>query len=171
MKRVVVTVAAVLVVAFLVGFGANALFFGHKGCDGCENDSAPAELQAALTGADTFYTHNDSYAGIDGSGGISDIVTGLTFLPAQPSTGRTVISLATNPQAGWLVMAAYEKEARSCFIVLDLKAKETHPVAGESDGAPGVYYGLIRNAKSATCTASVSMAGTDYATSGFPSGT
>jgi len=64
-------------------------------------------------------------------------------------------------------MAAYAKEARNCFIVLDLKAEQTHPVAGESDGAPGVYFGLIRNASSAACTASVGMAGTDYSTSGW----
>jgi hypothetical protein len=113
MKRVVATIAVVLVVAFLVGFGANALFFGGTACGGgCGISSAPANLESALTGADTFYTYHGSYAGIyDGSGvsTITEIMGGMTFVSGEPSTGPTVISLATNPRAGWLVMAAYGK--------------------------------------------------------------
>jgi len=172
MKRVVVILTLALGSTLLVGVAAN-VFFGNGGCNGCSNDSAPAELQVAFTGAAIFYTDHGSYSGIyDGNGvsTIGEMVHGLTFVSGQPSTGRNVISVATNPWAGWLVMAAYGNEARTCFIMIDQKAKQVHPVADESDGAPGIYYGLIRNSSSTACTASVGMAGTDYSTSGWPPG-
>ena len=169
MKRVVVILILALVVAFSVGV-ASEPFFGNRGCKGCQDDSARAELQEALSGADAFYYGNRSYSGIyDGSGvsTIGDIVLGLSFVSGQPSTGRTVISLATSPRAGWLVMAAYANEARNCFIVIELKRKQTRPVAGESDRSPGVFYGVIRDANATACTASVNMAGTGYSSSGW----
>jgi hypothetical protein len=52
--------------------------------------------------------------------------------------------------------------------VVDLKARQARPIAGESDGAPRVYDGVMENASASMCTASVSMAGTDFSTSGWP---
>jgi hypothetical protein len=169
-RRLAVIVTLVLAFAFLVSLPAGVFTGSTTNCK-CGDIAAPVNLQMALQGASTFYTDNGSYSGLYGGSDISTItgiVSGLTFVAGQPSTGPDVISLATKPRAGWLVLAAYATSPHDCFILVDLKAKQTRPIAGESDKAPGVYYGVIRSTITATCNASASMAGTDYSTTGWP---
>ena len=171
-RRFLVAVVLVLAFAFLVSLPLGVFTGSPINCKGCGGVAAEPNLQTALQGANTFYADNGSYSGIYGGRGISTITgieVGLTFVSGQPSTASNVISLATNPGAGWLVLAAYATVPHDCFIVIDLKAKQTRPVAGEPHGTRGVYYGVIRNTSTATCTASVSMPGIDYSTSGWPS--
>jgi hypothetical protein len=169
-RRLLVGLVLVLGVAFLAALPAGVFTGSPANCK-CGGTAALANLQTALQGASTFYADNGSYSGIYGGRDISTITgidVGLTFVSGQPSTASNVISLATKPRGGWLVLAAYATSPHDCFIVVDLRAEQTRPIAGESDKAPGVYYGVIRSTNTATCNASASMAGTDYSTSGWP---
>jgi type IV pilus assembly protein PilA len=66
------------------------------------NTAAQANLQTALTGADTFYTNaNQTYSGIyvaapTYDSDLSAIDTGLSFVSGSNSTGPSSISLWTN---------------------------------------------------------------------------
>ena len=62
------------------------------------NTSAQANLQTALTGSDTYYTlSSQSYSGImtpgQGVSTVTQIDTGLTFIPDAASTGPNAISI------------------------------------------------------------------------------
>jgi len=139
------------------------------------NTASQANLQTALTGADTFYTaNNQTYSNIMTSGqGVSTITaidTGLSFVAAA-STKSNIISLATVGSAGWLVLASYAPGTKDCWIVVDQKSAQSANVAGNTNHATGTYYGVIKNVTTtATCTAAIGLAGTGFTSSGFPSG-
>jgi type IV pilus assembly protein PilA len=146
------------------------------------NTAAQANLQTALTGADTYYTNaNQTYSGIYvASATVSDlsaIDVGLTFVSGTASTGPNVISFstATNGNNGALVLTAYAKGTKDCWIVIDLKSSIASPgVYGAT--APGTYYEVLRSQNtSSTCVAGTTTFGsltghTTPQTSGFPSG-
>jgi type IV pilus assembly protein PilA len=139
------------------------------------NTAAQANLQTALTGADTFYTNNNqSYSKIMvANAGVSTITavdTGLSFVSAGASTKSNVISLYANGNAGYIVLAAFSPGTKDCWIVVDQKALQSTARANNSNTATGTYYGVIKSTSSSTCTASATLAGTGYTSSGFPSG-
>jgi type IV pilus assembly protein PilA len=138
------------------------------------NTASQANLQTALTGADTFYTaNNQSYTGIYGGTNVSTITaidTGLSFVNSA-STKSNIISISANGSAGWLVLASYAPGTKDCWIVVDQKAAQSGNIAGNSNHATGTYYGVIKNlTSSATCIAGSSLAGTGFTSSGFPTG-
>ena len=139
------------------------------------NTAAQANLQTALTGADTFYTaNNQNYVGLYGGTGVSTITaidTGLSFV-ATASTKSNIISLASSGSAGWLVLAAYAPGTKDCWIVVDQKASQpSGNVAGNTNLATGTYYGVIKpGASPVACTAAKGLGGTGFTSSGFPSG-
>ena len=141
------------------------------------NTAAQANLQTALTGADTFYTaNNQTYSNImyvagSGVSSITAIDTGLSFV-ATASTKSNIISLASSGSAGWLVLAAYAPGTKDCWIVVDQKASQpSGNVAGNTNLATGTYYGVIKpGASPVACTAAKGLGGTGFTSSGFPSG-
>ena len=141
------------------------------------NTAAQANLQTALTGADTFYTaNNQTYSSImyvagSGVSSITAIDTGLSFV-ATASTKSNIISLASSGSAGWLVLAAYAPGTKDCWIVVDQKASQpSGNVAGNTNLATGTYYGVIKpGASPVACTAAKGLGGTGFTSSGFPSG-
>ena len=139
------------------------------------NTAAQANLQTALTGADTFYTNNNqSYTGILGGSGVSTITavdTGLSFVAGTSSSKSNIISLLASGTAGYVILAAYAPGTRDCWIVVDQKAAQTTAnVAGNTNKQTGTYYGVIKNTAIANCAASAAMAGTGFSSSGFPHG-
>ena len=143
------------------------------------NTAAQANLQTALTGADTYYTSsNQTYAGLYGgttTSSITAIDTGLTYYSGTtPSTKANQISVWT-ANGSELVMAAYAPGTKDCWIIVDLKSVSTLPVAGltttqDPGGATGTFYGVIKPVATNGCVASTSLAGTGYQTTGFPAG-
>jgi type IV pilus assembly protein PilA len=138
------------------------------------NTAAQANLQTALTGADTFYTNNNqSYSKIMTPGTVSTITavdTGLSFVSAGASTKSNVVSLYANGNLGYIVLAAFSPGTKDCWIVVDQKAAQSASRAGNGTLTTGTYYGVIKNTNSSTCTASATLAGTGYSSSGFPHG-
>jgi type IV pilus assembly protein PilA len=150
------------------------------------NTAAQANLQTALTGADTFYTaNNQTYVGLYGGTGVSTITaidTGLTYLsgtgPTAASTKSNQISVNTtstvNP-GSWVVLAAFAPGTKDCWIIVDLKSSQTTLPAGltttqDPGGATGTFYGVIKAVATNGCIAGASLAGTAYQTTGFPKG-
>ena len=122
------------------------------------NTAAQANLQTALTGADTFYTNaNQTYSGIDTTNlivsNISAVDVGLTFVSGQASTGPNVISLSTgtNGNNGSIVLAAFAKGTKDCWITIDLKSTVSGGVLGAT--APGTYYEVVKSTTSGACVA------------------
>jgi type IV pilus assembly protein PilA len=146
------------------------------------NTAAQANLQTALTGADTFYTNaNQSYSGIDmassvGVSNLSAIDVGLSFVSGTSSTGPNVISLSTAAAAGSasaLELASFSQGTRDCWVIIDLKSTfGTGPFTGAAPNpkAAGTYYGVVKNSSVSTCTAAVALAATGVQASGFPAG-
>ena len=145
------------------------------------NTAAQANLQTALTGADTFYTNaNQTYSGIDMASttvsNLSAIDVGLSFVSGSSSTGPNVISLSTAAAAGSgsaLEMASYSKGTRDCWVIIDLKSSfTTGPFTGATPNpkAAGTYYGVVKQSSSTTCTAAAALAATGVQASGFPAG-
>jgi hypothetical protein len=144
------------------------------------NTASQANLQTALTGADTFYTaNNQTYSNIMNPAAtpavstITAIDTGLSYVLAAASTKSNVISINSSGSAGWLVLASYAPGTKDCWIVVDQKAAQAAAanIGGTHSSATGTYFGVIKNlTTTATCTASATIAGTNFATSGFPSG-
>jgi type IV pilus assembly protein PilA len=145
------------------------------------NTAAQANLQTALTGADTFYTNaNQTYSGIDVASttvsNLSAIDVGLTFVSNAASTGPNVISLSTAHAGnnGGLVMAAFSKGTRDCWLIIDLKSTQTTAVYGVT--APGTYYAVSKNSTATTCTAggaafsALTITPATAQASGFPAG-
>ena len=142
------------------------------------NTAAQANLQTALTGADTFYTaNNQNYVGLYGGTGVSTITaidTGLTYVSGSATTKSNTISVNTGNSGSWVVLAAYAPGTKDCWIVVDLKTVQTAAVAGLTSTldpglATGTFYGVIKNG-TAACTAATGLNGTNYQTTGFPSG-
>ncbi len=139
------------------------------------NTAAQANLQTALTGADTFYTNNNqTYSKImwpnSGVSTITAVDTGLSFVSAAASTKSNVISLSTSGNLGWLVLAAFSPGTKDCWIVVDQKAAQSGNIAGNTNHATGTYYGVIKSTTSSACTAGSGLAGTGFTSSGFPHG-
>jgi type IV pilus assembly protein PilA len=143
------------------------------------NTAAQANLQTALTGADTFYTNaKQSYSGIFMTGqsvsDLSGIDAGLTFVTGGPSTGPGSVSLFTaqNGGKGVLGLAAWSRGTKECWFILDIKSNQTNAIWGET--MPGTYYGLSRTLTQATCYAGTGTTWDTTAptlqTSGFPRG-
>jgi type IV pilus assembly protein PilA len=140
------------------------------------NTASQANLQTALTGADTFYTNSSqTYSGIDMSGQpgvstISQIDTGLTYVSAVASTKSNIISIKASGTLGYLVLAAWAPGTNDCWVVLDQKALQTTAV----DAAPttaGTYYAVHKSTTSAACVAGPAIVITgSWVTSGFPNG-
>ena len=145
------------------------------------NTAAQANLQTALTGADTFYTSsNQTYSGIDMPGqptsNISQIDTGLTYVSNVASTKANVISVYVNGTQTGLLLAAWSPGTNECWLLDDQKALETTVIAGAPTTA-GTYYTVIKGGTSAGCQAKTiggnvaapTGAGT-WSTTGFPKG-
>ena len=138
------------------------------------NTAAQANLQTALTGADTFYTaNNQTYSNITTPGqGVSTITaidTGLSYV-ATASSKSNIISLSASGSSGYLILASYAPGTRDCWIVVDQKAAQSANVAGNTNHATGTYYGVLKNqTSSSTCVAST-LTGTGFTSSGFPHG-
>ena len=138
------------------------------------NTAAQANLQTALTGADTYYTsNNQTYSGIDVAGqgvsNISQIDTGLTYVSQTFSTKANVVSLYVTAGKVALVLAAFSPGTNDCWIVQDQKSTIT-----AFDGAPtaaGTYYAVIKGSSPTTCTSVLSAApASGWSTTGFPKG-
>jgi type IV pilus assembly protein PilA len=143
------------------------------------NTAAQANLQTALTGADTFYTaNNQTYSNIMNPAAtpavstITAIDTGLSYV-ATASTKSNVISIASSGSSGWLVLASYAPGTKDCWIVVDQKSTQAASanIGGTHSSATGTYYGVIKAlASTSTCVAAAGLAGTGFTSSGFPSG-
>jgi type IV pilus assembly protein PilA len=139
------------------------------------NTASQANLQTALTGADTFYTaNNQTYSNIltfnTSVSTITAIDTGLSFV-ATYSSKSNIISLASSGSSGWLVLASYAPGTKDCWIVVDQKAAQSGNIAGNANHATGTYYGVIKAlTATSTCVAGSGLAGTGFTSSGFPSG-
>jgi type IV pilus assembly protein PilA len=140
------------------------------------NTASQANLQTALTGADTFYTaNNQTYSNImtfnTSVSTITAIDTGLSFV-ATYSSKSNIISLLASGSSGYLILASYAPGTKDCWIIVDQKsAQSSGNVAGNTNLATGTYYGVIRNLPAvSTCVAAKTLAGTNFSSSGFPSG-
>ena len=142
------------------------------------NTAAQANLQTALTGADTIYTaNNQTYAGLYGGIGVSTITaidTGLTYVSGSASTKSNSISINASGAAGWVVLAAWAPGTKDCWVILDQKSTQASAgVAGNTTYlAPGTYYGVIKSTTTASCSAGTSMSvpAANWSQTGFPHG-
>jgi type IV pilus assembly protein PilA len=141
------------------------------------NTAAQANLQTALTGADTFYTaNNQTYSNLMGgsASGVSTITaidTGLTYTSTAASTKSNVVSVYYSGSTGLLVMAAYSPGTKDCWIIQDQKATLAGAKNGQATLAAGTYYGVAKNG-AITCQAGASMtaASITWSSTGFPHG-
>jgi hypothetical protein len=142
------------------------------------NTAAQANLQTALTGADTYYVaNNQSYSGLDSpSSTVSDIAqidTGLSYIkPPAPSTDPSKISIAYSGNGGWVVLTAYATDTHDCWAIVDLKKTPAMKVAGlRADAMPGTYYAVKRSSPALVCVASRGLRpDSKPVQGGFPSG-
>ena len=117
------------------------------------NTAAQANLQTALTGADTYYTSNNQtytglYAGGTGVSGITAIDTGLTYVTNATTNKSNTISLLSGGSGTWLIMAAFAPGTKDCWLIVDLKSSVTTAFTTglpSTDWAAGTYYAVIRN--------------------------
>ena len=142
------------------------------------NTAAQANMQTALTGADTYYTsNNQTYSNLMGgsAAGVSTITaidTGLTYVSGttNTTTKANVISVAYTGTTGLLVMAAYSPGTKDCWVIQDQKATLTAAVNGETNVNAGTYYAVAKNGVM-TCKAAVSgMTPLTWSATGFPAG-
>ncbi len=141
------------------------------------NTATQANLQTALTGADTFYTvNNQTYSNLLGgsASGVSTITaidTGLTYTSTAATSKSNMISVYYSGSTGLLVMVDYSPGTKDCWIIQDQKAS----LAAIKNGAPsvnaGTYYGVAKNG-AITCQAGASMtaASITWSSTGFPHG-
>ena len=143
------------------------------------NTAAQANLQTALTGADTFYTANNQtysnlYFGAAGVSSISAIDTGLTYQSATATTKSNVISLYYSGKNGFLVLTAYSPGTKDCWIIIDQKAAQGSAViTGEpnTDWATGTYYAVAKNGSVSCAAASgLTVPAAQFSSTGFPHG-
>jgi type IV pilus assembly protein PilA len=142
------------------------------------NTAAQANLQTALTGADTYYTSsNQTYAGLYGgttTSSITAIDTGLTYVSGSASTKSNSISINALGSAGWVVLAAWAPGTKDCWVILDQKSTQASGgVAGNTTYlAPGTYYGVIKSTTTSSCVASSTIAvpAAIWTQTGFPHG-
>jgi type IV pilus assembly protein PilA len=142
------------------------------------NTAAQANLQTALTGADTFYTNsNQTYSGIYMSGQpgvstISQIDTGLTYISGTTATSKSnTISIKASGALGYLILAAFAPGTKDCWIVVDQKATQATAVITGVPLATGTYYGVIKNgANPCAAAAGMTVPTQTFSTTGFPTG-
>ena len=127
-----------------------------------QQTAAQANLQTALTGADTFYTsNNQTYAGINASNIAPGV--GLAFVPASTaSVSPGPISFREASGGAVLVMTAYAPSSGICYGVLDMKASTDTPVFPDypETTATGTYYFTNQQASSGNCKATITSAAT-----------
>jgi type IV pilus assembly protein PilA len=138
------------------------------------NTAAQANLQTALTGADTFYTsNNQTFSGIYGGSGVSTITaidTGLSYVSAAATTKSNTISIAAAGNTGLLVLAAYSPGTKDCWLIQDQKSVQASAVNGEATLAAGTYYGVAKNGSITCQAAKTGMTGITWSATGFPAG-
>ncbi len=141
------------------------------------NTAAQANLQTALTGADTYYTSsNQSYSYIDSSqattSNISAIDTGLTYVSGVASTKANQISILAKGNLGYLIMTAWSPGTKDCWYVADLKASQSGAPNGDTGlpTTPGTYYSVAKSVASSACNAQTAYTGGTWLTTGFPPG-
>jgi type IV pilus assembly protein PilA len=141
------------------------------------NTATQANLQTALTGADTFYaSNNQTYTGLYGGIGVSTITaidTGLTYVTGAATTKSNTISVLTGNSGGWAILAAFAPGTKDCWVIVDIKTTVGAAVTTSmpaTDYSAGTYYGVIRN--TAACTASITegIAAANWSSTGFPHG-
>jgi type IV pilus assembly protein PilA len=145
------------------------------------NTAAQANLKAALTGADVFYTTAgvQTYNGIDystgGSSTITSIGTGITYVSGAAasfsSTGPQVVSLSvpSSSSGSALVLTSLAHGSLDCWGLMDIKSTLTTAVNHET--AAGTYYFVVKNSSTTTCNAqTVAPTLANISTSGFPHG-
>ena len=156
----IVVVGIVVVVAIAVG--ASLLLVKGSPSKSSNNAAAQANLQIALTGADTVYTNNNqSYSGIyGGSSGVSSITavdTGLDFVPGSvASTNVGTVSVENEGSGEVVVLTAYAACSRICFGVLNVMGTDALPgwlADGYTGVATGTYYFQISQASAGNCKA------------------
>jgi type IV pilus assembly protein PilA len=135
------------------------------------NTAAQANLQTALTGADTFYTSNSqTFTGLLGGVGVSTITaidTGLSYTGTATSKSNT-IALKYSGSAGYVLLLAWSPGTKDCWAILDQKAVQGAAVFGNTSLATGTYYNVMKQPASCS-TATFSVAGA-WPTTGFPTG-
>jgi type IV pilus assembly protein PilA len=139
------------------------------------NTAAQANLQTALTGADTFYTsNNQTYSNLLGGAGVSTITaidTGLTYTSTAATSKSNTISLAYSGGGGLLVMAAYSPGTKDCWVIQDQKSQQASGgVNGETNPAAGTYYGVAKNGTIPCKALATGMTGLTWSATGFPAG-
>jgi type IV pilus assembly protein PilA len=144
------------------------------------NTAAQANLQTALTGADTFYTsNNQTYSGLLGGSalGLSTITaidTGLTYYSGTTaSTKANQVSLYYSGVKGYAVLAAYAPGTKDCWVVLDQKAAQATAVFTGAPLATGTYYAVMKAPLPTTGCAANAISGTTLSAvsiTGFPAG-
>ncbi|MDA8038563.1 MAG: prepilin-type N-terminal cleavage/methylation domain-containing protein [Actinomycetota bacterium] len=137
---------------------------------GANNTAAQANLQTALTGADTFYTDsNQTYTGLDGGvTGVSTITaidTGLSYVTGgSSSTGPHVVSVSVR-NGSVLVLTAYAAGTHDCWGILDIKSTQSSVVLTKT--ATGTYYFVATGSTTSSCKASLTSV-TTIQSGGFP---
>jgi hypothetical protein len=172
-------VSPALILAVVIALVVVVVSRSHPTCNRCDenNTAAQANLQTALTGAETYYASNShSYVGVDGGpqlatgvSSIAELEIGLTFIPGhQASTGPNIISIvAASPSV--VVVTAYSKAIQTCWGILRVARARAGPYfpAYPSTGAAGLYYFHGGSSSSAACMAATVMPTALNAT-GFP---
>ncbi len=168
-----------LILAVVIALCVVVVSRSHTTCKGCgaNNTAAQANLQTALSGAETYYAANDhSYVGVDGGphlatgvSSIAELDIGLTFIPVdQSSPTPNVVSIYAH-SGSVLVITAYAKGPATCFGILSVTrsaARANFPTY-PSTAKAGTYYFRGTSSASADCAAA-SVVPTALSTTGFP---
>lgn len=141
---------------------------------GANNTAAQANLQTALTGADTFYTEShQTYTGLLGGTGVSTLTaidTGVSYVTgSQPSKSEHVVSVLV-ADSGTIWLTAYATGTDDCWGIYD--AKGDAAVAGQF--GTGTWYTVLRNVPASDCDvagieANETASNYAYSSKGFPS--
>ena len=151
-----------LIIGILLAIAIPTFLSVTKGANGT---AAQANLNTALTGADTYYTDGDqSYYGLlngtvaaaAGASDLTQINTGIVFQTGAASTGAHTVSVFTpGPQV--LIMTAWAPGQSDCWGIVDIKStlsSSSTPTAVWGETAVGTYYGVVRGSTQANCNAS-----------------
>ena len=138
---------------------------------GANNTAAQANLQTALTGADTFYTDsNQTFSGVYGGTGVSTITaidTGLSYVTGTTSSsGPHVVSIYATGAGSVLILTAYAAGTHDCWGILDIKSTQGSTVLTKT--ATGTYYFLQTGSSTSSCKANGATE-TAIQSGGFPS--
>lgn len=160
-----------LIIGILLAIAIPTFLSVTKGANGT---AAQANLQTALTGADSYYTDaNQSYIGLleaydPIASNISQVDTGLTYVSGatQASTSAHTISIAYTSSV--LVMTNFAPGQNDCWGITDIKSTQTSGTASNGYEAVGTYYWVLHGANSNTgCNAATLASDTAASTTGF----